>query len=87
MHRRQSSFALQALSLALILLLAAPAALADRTKLKPGFNLFSARQDIELGQAAARDAERQLPLLNVPEVDAYLNRLGRQLAQFAPGHN
>ncbi|MDA2914001.1 M48 family metallopeptidase [Acidobacteriia bacterium AH_259_A11_L15] len=87
MHQRQSSFARQVLSLALILLLAAPAALADRTRLKPGFNLFSAQQDIELGQAAARDAERQLPLLNVPEVDAYLNRLGRRLAQFAPGHN
>ncbi|MFQ5723080.1 MAG: M48 family metalloprotease [Terriglobia bacterium] len=85
--RRKSSWAQQALSLALILLLAAPAALADRTKLKPGFNLFSAQQDIELGLEAARDAERQLPLLNVPEVDAYLNRLGRRLAQFAPGHN
>jgi Zn-dependent protease with chaperone function len=62
----------------------APAARADRTKLKPGWNLFSAQQDVEIGNKVSKDAERQLALCNDPQVDAYLNRLGKRLAEKAP---
>jgi hypothetical protein len=69
-------------SLALVL---APVAWADRTHLKPGWNLFSPQQDVQIGQQVSRDAERKLPMLNDSRVDSYLNNLGRRLAAHAPG--
>ncbi len=66
-------------------LVLAPLAWADRTHLKPGWNLFSPQQDVELGQQTAKEAERQLPMLNDRRVDDYLNRLGHQLSAHAPG--
>jgi predicted Zn-dependent protease len=70
---------------ALLALLLVPMARAQRTPLKPGWNMFSAQQDVELGQQVAYQAERQLPLLNDSRVDDYLNTLGRRLASHAPG--
>jgi Zn-dependent protease with chaperone function len=83
---RTRSFWRQGLGLLLAVLLLAPALSADRTRLKPGMNFFSEQQDIELGQEAAQDAEKQLPLLNQKQVDEYLNQLGRRLSGYAPGH-
>lgn len=57
-----------------------PTAWAQRTQLKPGWNMFTPQQDIELGKRVAGDAERQLPMCNVPRVDAYLTQLGNRLA-------
>lgn len=73
-----------ALLLAFTILLA-PAVWAQRTKLKPGWNMFSPQQDVELGKQVSRDAERQIPLLNDAQVDAYVNALGRRMAAKAPG--
>ena len=56
------------------------AALAQRTPIKPGWNMFSPQQDIEVGKRAAADAQAQLPPCNLPRVDAYLTQLGRKLA-------
>jgi len=76
----------QAIALvASLALLVAPVAWAERTHLKPGFNLFSPQQDVQIGQQVSRDAERQLPMLNDSRVDNYLNNLGRRLAAHAPG--
>ncbi len=61
-----------------------PEASAQRTPLKPGWNRFSAQDDINLGKRAAADAEKQLPLCNAPKVDAYLTQLGTRLAQKLP---
>jgi beta-barrel assembly-enhancing protease len=58
--------------------------LAERTRLKPGFNAFSPEQDIELGREAAKDAERQLALVNNREAVDYVAALGRKLAGAAP---
>src|SRR5688572_26781852 len=71
--------------LAVLILLLPTAALAERTKVKPGWNLFSPQQDVEMGRAVAQDAERKLPMLNDRRVDDYLNNLGRRLAAKAPG--
>src|SRR5579872_2078525 len=49
---------------------------AQKTVVKPGWNMFSPQQDVEVGRSVVADAERQLPMLNDPRVDAYLNRLG-----------
>lgn len=76
----------QAVALAAALaLVPAPLAWASRTELKPGWNMFSPQQDVEVGQQVSRDAEKQLPMLNDSRVDNYLNNLGRRLASHAPG--
>ena len=72
-----------ALLLATTLLLL-PNAAAQRTQLKPGWNMFSPQQDVELGKKAALDAARQLPSCNAPQVDAYLTQLGLRLASKLP---
>ncbi len=61
-----------------------PGALAQRTQLKPGWNMFSPQQDIEVGKKAALDAQKQLPLCNAPKVDSYLTQLGTHLAAKLP---
>jgi len=66
------------------LILVSMTVLAERTKLKPGFNAFSPEQDIELGREAAKDAERQLALVNNREAVDYVAALGRKLATAAP---
>ena len=48
-------------------------------------NLFSAKQDIEMGRRAASDAERQLPMLRDAAVEGYVNAIVRRLAAQAPG--
>ena len=61
-------------------LLVSPGASAQRTQLKPGWNMFSPQQDVEVGKKAALDAAKQLPSCNAPKVDAYLTQLGMGLA-------
>ena len=61
-----------------------PQARAQRTQLKPGWNMFSPEQDIEVGKRAASDAERQLPPCNSPRVDEYLTQLGNRLTAKLP---
>ncbi len=70
---------------AVLVLALEPLAWAERTRLRPGWNMFSAQQDVEIGQKFSRDAERQVPMLNDSRVDNYLNNLGRRLAAKAPG--
>jgi len=77
----------QALAAVIALALAfAPTAQADRTKMKPGVNMFSPDEEIALGQKVAQDAEGKLPMWNDRRVDDYLNRLGKRLAAKATGH-
>src|SRR5687767_11689081 len=59
--------------------------LADRTVLRPAWNLFTTQQDIEMGRALADDAERSLPLVEQSNSTTYLDALGRQLIAHAPG--
>ena len=54
-------------------------AMAQRTQLKPGWNLFSPQQDVQVGKQAATDAARKLPMCNLPRADAYLTQLGKRL--------
>src|SRR5215468_3209530 len=52
---------------------------AQRTQLRPGWNLFSPQQDVQVGRQAATDAARRLPMCNLPRADAYLTQLGKRL--------
>ena len=58
----------------------------DRTQLKPGWNMFSPQQDVELGEQASGEVSRQVLMLNDKRVDKYLNNLGQRLAAHAPGY-
>jgi Zn-dependent protease with chaperone function len=57
------------------LALASASAAAAQTQVKPGFNIFSVDQDIEIGRQSAAEAERQLRLVRDRSVDAYLNEV------------
>jgi Zn-dependent protease with chaperone function len=59
----------------------------EQLRFRPGFNLFSPAQDVQVGKDAAKDADKQLPLLNDAQTLNYVNNLGRRLAAFAPNNN
>jgi predicted Zn-dependent protease len=48
-------------------------------------NLFSVRQDEQMGRQAAAEAEQQLPMVRDEYVEDYLNQIVDRLARVAPG--
>ncbi|MFL6209642.1 MAG: M48 family metalloprotease [Pyrinomonadaceae bacterium] len=52
---------------------------------KPGFNLFTPEQDVEVGRQSAQQVAQQVPLLNDGAVVNYVRNLGAKLAAKAPG--
>jgi beta-barrel assembly-enhancing protease len=74
--------------IALMIALSLAAGVAEaQTKVNPGWNMFSAQQDVEIGQQSAAEAERQMPILNDATVQNYVNRIGQKLAANAGGPN
>ena len=71
-------------ALVLGLLLSAPAAEAAK-KIKPGWNLFSPKQDVQLGREAAKDIEKQVEVVNDPQLTNYVAGIGNRLADIAQG--
>jgi predicted Zn-dependent protease len=65
----------------LLALLPAP----ERTRLHPGFNLFSSQQDVEIGRRVSEEAERKLKIIHDSEISSYITTLGRRLASRARG--
>ncbi len=57
---------------------------AQRTQLKPDFNIFTVAQDIELGRRAAQEIEADTKVVSNVVVNDYLNSLGRTLIAAAP---
>jgi Zn-dependent protease with chaperone function len=74
------------LALAVLVVLPSLALGAEQLRFKPGFNLFSPQQDVQLGREASADVEKQLPLVKDAQVERYVNDLGRRLAQDAPNN-
>jgi predicted Zn-dependent protease len=73
-------------AIAVCALVAPSAALAHTAgELKPGFNVFSAQQDVEIGQQSAVEAERQLPILQDRYAESYVNQLISTLASGIQG--
>ena len=58
---------------------------AERRKFKPGFNIFSPAQDVEMGKEAAAQADKEFPIVKNKTSTAYLNELGKKLVRYAPG--
>ncbi|HEV7843379.1 MAG TPA: M48 family metalloprotease, partial [Pyrinomonadaceae bacterium] len=54
---------------------------------KPGFNLFTPEQDIQMGRQSADEVAQQVPLLRDEKVVSYVRQLGARLAEKAPGFN
>ena len=68
-----------------VVLTLAPLAWAERTQLKPGWNLFSPEQDAQLGRQVSRDAERQVPMLN--DARSEERRVGKECrSRWSPYH-
>jgi Zn-dependent protease with chaperone function len=59
-------------------------AISGQTRIVPPDNNYTPAQDVELGQRAAQEMRRQLPILNDDEVTSYVESLGRRLASAVP---
>ena len=55
--------------------------------LKPGFNLFSKQQDVQLGQQAAAQIRQQYQVVQNQELQDYVRRIGERLAATPEARN
>ena len=69
-----------AVTVALSLVLSASA----QTRIVPDKNSYSPAEDVKLGQQAAAEARKQLPMLNDERVDNFVEDIGRKLASAIP---
>lgn len=73
--------------IAVALAIAVTAVVANaQTELKPGFNLLTPDQDVDLGRQAAIEIEAQMPIINDSATTAYVDRIGQRLAAKAGGY-
>ncbi len=49
--------------------------------LKPGFNMFSKEQDVQLGKESAAEVEKQMPIVKDQGVSSFIDSIGRRLLQ------
>ncbi len=68
-----------------LLILALPLTSLSQTKINPVSISESPQKEIEIGQEAAIDVEKELVILRNAYVTGYVNRLGQTLAAQAPG--
>jgi hypothetical protein len=71
------------LSLGVAMILAT-ALLGAQTKITPPKNNYTPAQDVELGQKAAADARKQLPVMRDDEVSSFLEGVGHKLVAAIP---
>lgn len=60
---------------AALLLAAAP----KLKNLKPGFNMFSKEQDVQLGKESAAEVEKQMQVINDPRIAPFIENIGKRL--------
>lgn len=65
--------------------LEAPPGSKSSPRFKPGLNLFSPQQDVQMGLQSAQQIMRETPMLNNPQVVGYIKQLGAKLASKAAG--
>jgi hypothetical protein len=71
-------------TLAVLVAVLIPGAGAAQTKITPDPNRYSLQQDIQLGQEAAAEARKQLPMLDDDRVDDYVEDIGEMLVDGIP---
>ena len=57
---------------------------AAQTKVTPPKNKYSPADDVKLGQEAAREVEKEVPVMRDERVNSYLNGIGRRLVENIP---
>jgi hypothetical protein len=83
---RSSSARVPLVALAVVLAAGAVAPVARaQTKVSRGFNLFTKEDDVSIGQKAAVETEKELPILSDAEATALVNDIGQRLAAVAQG--
>jgi hypothetical protein len=80
-HRRTQQLIVWLMALALF---ATPLAALAQTRIVLHSNKYKPTDDVRAGQEAAAEVERQMPMLRDPEVDDYINRVGRRLVDAIP---
>ncbi len=75
------TFSRKLITLTLAGLLAASVGWAAKNPIKPGFNLFSKAQDVELGKEASAEIEQQVEVVDDRELTEYISRIGNRLAK------
>src|SRR5215813_377330 len=63
----------------------APPGSRSQPRFKPGFNLFSPEQDVQIGRQSAQRILTETPMLDDPEIGGYIEQLGSKLASKAAG--
>src|SRR6266542_3187391 len=63
----------------------APPGSRSQPRFKPGFNLFSPEQDVQIGRQSAQQILTETPMLDDPEIEGYVQQLGSKLASKAAG--
>jgi Zn-dependent protease with chaperone function len=69
----------------LVLAICAAGTAQAQTVVRPGFNVFSVDQDVEIGRQSAAQVEKQLPMMANSQISRYVSNLGARLAAQAPG--
>jgi Zn-dependent protease with chaperone function len=59
-------------------------ALEAQKRISPGWNLFSPEQDVQLGQEAATEIEKQVTVVNDKALTDYVAGIGKRLADASP---
>jgi hypothetical protein len=67
-----------------ISILALPIGIIGQTRVVAPKNPYNPAKDVELGRQAASEVERKMPILNDPEVQSYVERVGRRIAEGIP---
>ena len=62
-----------------------PAVAEAQTQVKPGWNVFSPEQDVEIGRQSVAQVEQQMPTIRSGQAYQFVNDVGRRLAAAAPG--
>lgn len=60
------------------------AAIAQQTQIVAPKNKYKVQDDVKLGQQAANEVERQFPIINDSDAEAYLQRIGTRLVRSIP---
>jgi len=84
MRRLGSGYFLRGISLAAVTVLLAAVALNGQTVITAPKNKYTPAEDVQLGQQASAEVEKQLPLLREAEVTAWITSVGRRLVSAIP---
>jgi Zn-dependent protease with chaperone function len=71
-------------ALTALLLTVAVSSAAAQTRIEPDNNKYTPAQDVQIGQQAAQEVRRELPMLSDDGIDDYVDRVGARLARAIP---